>query len=102
MEPLISERSILSGVIPLAVNITLTDANTEYSFEIPSGTRKFGIKTRNAQHTVKFSFSPGTSNTEYITLDGLTWNEDMVLARAVTVYCQSPTAGCVLECIFWR
>lgn len=102
MEPLISERVLLAGIGPQVVNITLTIANTEYPLVIPSGTRKFAIKTRVAEHVVKFSFVSGESGTNYITLDNMTYNEDMVLIRDVTLYCQSATAGCVLECIIWR
>lgn len=100
-EPIISERGLLAGIGPQVLNVTLTLANTEYPLTIPSGTRKFSLKTRDANHVVKFSFEAGTSGTTYVTLDGITYNEDMVLVREVTLYCQSATAGVVLECIIW-
>lgn len=98
--PLIIERAPLAGVNPSILNVTLTDANTEYSFSIPNGTRSFAIKTRNSTQSVKLSFTEGQSGTVYLTLDGASWSEENILAD-FDIYVQSPNAGCVLEVILW-
>lgn len=98
--PLITERHQLAGVSAIILNIILTDANTEYSFSIPNYTRSFSIKTRNVSHSVKISFTEGQSDSVYVTLGDVTWSEINVLA-GLTIYTQSPNAGCVLEVILW-
>lgn len=98
--PLSTERVPLAGVSPSILNITLVEANTEYVFSIPKGTRAFALKTRISTQTVKFSFTEGQSNIAYITLNGTSWSEDNILA-GFDVYVQSPFAGCVLEILLW-
>lgn len=98
--PLIIERSNLSGVNPSILNITLTDANTEYQFSIPQGTTGFSIKTRISTHTVKVSFTAGQSGAVYFTLDGVSWSEVNIRGN-FSLYVQSPNAGCVLEAVIW-
>ena len=100
--PLVSERHNLVGIAADVVNVTLTDANTEYVFTLPSYTRRFSLKTRNSQHIVKVSFAQGMSSSVYFTLENAAWNEDTILAVDLHVYCQSPNAGCVLEIVVWR
>lgn len=99
--PSINERLLLTGVTPTIANLTLTNANTEYSYSVPAYTRQFSVKTRNPLHTVKIAFSSGQSNTNYFTLDSSSWYESMILAVNLVFYCQSPDAGCVLEIVLW-
>lgn len=101
-DPLIIERQNIVGITPEILNVTLTNANTEYSFSIPSHTRRLSLKTRDAQHSVKVAFANGQSGSVYFTLAGESWSEDTILAVDLTLYCQSPNAGCVLEVVIWR
>lgn len=100
--PLIVERQTLAGITPEILNVTLTNANTEYSFSIPSHTRKLSLKTRDPQHSVKIAFANGQSGSVYFTLSNESWSEDTILAVDLTLYCQSPNAGCILEVVIWR
>lgn len=100
--PLIIERQHLSGVSPQILNVTLTEANTEYFFEIPDGTRQYTFKTRDPNHPLKFSFEENMTNTIYMSLNTLSYSEDTVLMVGVKVYCQSPVAGCVVEVLILR
>ena len=101
--PLIIERQNIVGISAEVLNVTLTNANTEYVFALPAYTRRFSLKTRSSQHSVKISFSEGQSSSVYFSLDeSSAWNEDTILAVDLDIYCQSPNAGCVLEIVVWR
>lgn len=100
--PLIIERQVIAGTGLSILNAVLTDANTEYAVTLPSYIRQFSVKTRNAAHTVKISVSEGQSNTVYFSLGANeSWSETMVLPVNLTLYCQSPDAGCILEITVW-
>lgn len=85
---------------PEVFNLTLTDANTEYGFELSVNTKKFTFQARTAVD-VKFSFAEGTSGSEYFTLKtGAGYFDDNVHAP-ITIYFQSASAGTVVEIITW-
>lgn len=87
-------------------NLTLTDADTEYSQQFNSGLRSFTVKARQAGAAVKLALVSGSSGTNYITIPA---GSSYELSPAVTskrddvftLYFQSPVAGTILEIIGW-
>lgn len=86
---------------PTIYNVTLTDADTEYSQELPSDTKKYTVQCRTA-FDVKLAFTEGESGTTYATIKANTnYYEDGILAESLTLYVQSAQAGVVVEVIAW-
>ncbi len=85
---------------PVIKNVTCTLANTEYSQVIPTGTKKFLLKTR-AASDLKFTFVASGSGSLYATIpagSGGLWIDTSKM-RGLTVYFQTPTAGEIVEMI---
>jgi hypothetical protein len=99
--PLIIERAPLLGVTPQIFNIELTEAATEYVFEIPDGVRSLLFKTRNPSQKLQFSFEAGASNTVYMTLEHAGYCQDDILTQHQLIYFQSPTPSCIIEFLVW-
>lgn len=87
---------------PTIANVTMTNANTEYSYALPANTKKFQFKERAGASSVKYSFTSGESGTVYVTLPvGSTKYFEGSWLRGLTVYFQCPDAGKVLEIEVW-
>ena len=91
---------------PEIYNVTLADANTEYSQALPSGVRKFSLQCRDTGVDVKLAFTSGESGTNFITILGNSaYNEDFIYAPAdyiLTLYMQTEsTADPVVEIVAW-
>jgi hypothetical protein len=89
---------------PKIVNTTLASANTEYSFTLPQSTKKFTIQGQD-DNLLKISFTEGQSGTTYFSIfDGASHSEDNlnVSGGGLTIYVQSPDAGAIVECLYWR
>lgn len=88
---------------PTITNTTMTSADTEYSYELPSGTKRFSIKLRSLNALLKLSFTSGQSGTTYITLQ---YGEALpilnVKGDGLTLYFQSPTANQTAEITIWK
>jgi hypothetical protein len=81
-------------------NLTLTSANTEYSYTVPENTFKVQFKCRTS-FDVKYSYTSGESGTTYVTLpSGATYWDDNINTSS-TIYFQSATAGVVMEIQVW-
>lgn len=91
---------------PRVLNITLTSANTEYTFNVPEGTTRIQIGARGGD--VKFAWNKvGTSGSTYMTIPegAFTCSKDVVLStsgRTDSLYFQSSSAGAVVEITIWR
>jgi len=83
------------------VNITCALADTEYSYSLPSGTKKIFIKTRN-YNDVKYTFVSGESGSKYITLNSGMSDVQTGNFSNKTIYVQSPTAGAVIEILCYQ
>jgi len=86
-------------------NLTLTDANTEYSQALPEDTKWFEFQCRTAAD-VRFAFTSGLvagSVAPYITLkSGQSYDSGALYAASrPTLYCASGSAGVVVEIIAW-
>lgn len=85
---------------PFVVNVTLTEANTEYSYALNSYAKKFLLQERGTKD-IKIAFSPGESGSKYFTLKGsAVYFEDFVFGP-ITLYMQSPSAGAVAEIVVY-
>lgn len=101
------------ALTPVIYNKTLTSADTEYSQELPKGTKHFSFQCRTA-FDVRFAFEDGkvaTPTAPYATAKsgdsftspekvGFSWNTDE--AAAATIYFASAEAGVVVELVVWK
>lgn len=94
---------VIGGIeTPTIQRIPILAANTEYSFNLSSVTKKVKFKA-DGKGKIKYTFTSGQSGINYYTvmkgaeelIDGL------ALTGSLTVYFQSDTAGEVLEVISW-
>jgi hypothetical protein len=82
-------------------NVTMTDANTEYSQELPAGVVRFALKCRGA-YDMKLAFVSGESGTNYETIPANAEVEHAaVTLRGRTLYFQCVAAGQVAEITCW-
>jgi len=104
-EKRISEVVILDPLIrsaeqPYLENFTIESANKEYKFPL-GDVQKFTLKARGG--AIKVTFYEGQSNLKYILLaDGISFNEDLIKTKNLTVFFQSTIAGSVLEILVWQ
>lgn len=97
------------GRTPTIKNLTLTTQNTEYSYVLLTGTKKFNIRCRtdpddsSISDDMKLAYAENMSGIEYIAIsEGAEHFEDGInTAPGLTVYLQSPTAGVVAEIVSW-
>lgn len=83
-------------------NITLTSANTEYSFALPQGTGSFTVKSRSSA-SFQMSYTAGASGTNYFTVpSGSSYYETNVSAYGMSLYFQSANAGQIIEIVYWK
>ncbi|MBM4240565.1 MAG: hypothetical protein FJ150_02665 [Euryarchaeota archaeon] len=89
------------AITPVIYNVTLTNANTEYSQALPANTTKITIQCR-TYYDIKLAFTSGESGTKYITIKaGDTYWEDNIKGTGRTLYMQSAQAGVITEIIVW-
>lgn len=87
---------------PIIYNVTITDANTEYSQLLPTGTKKLTVKLRGTSALLKIAFENTKSGTTYITVPyGSSFNADDIDMNGITIYVQSPTAAQTCEILAW-
>ena len=84
-------------------NLTLTVANTVYSYTMPDAVTGFTIQCETS-NAVQMGYSSGTSGTEYWTIKSGTAfsNSSPIYTNADTLYFQSSTAGAVVQIEWWR
>ena len=88
---------------PTIANTAMAAANTEYSYDIPAGTKRFEIKLRALNAQLKLAFVSGESGTTYITIPyGGNYVENDVKAGPITLYFQSTVAAQVAEIKTWK
>lgn len=88
--------------VPTIYNLTLTNANTEYSQALNAFPAYITIQCRSVAD-LKVAFTSGQSGTTYITIPaGSSYTFPMQIAGVKTVYVQSPSASAVVEILEWR
>ena len=86
---------------PVVYNVTMTNANTEYSQALPANAKKFLIKCRGA-FAVKVCFTSEESGATYLTIPaGMAYYEDLIQPSSLTLYFQCATAAQVAEIVAW-
>ncbi len=94
----------IPAATPTIYNVTMTNANTEYSQALPASTKKFLIHTRVGE-AFRLAFETGKVATPTAPYFSITpsdaYSEDLVLSSAITLYFASATAGAVAEIITW-
>lgn len=83
-------------------NVTLTSANTEYSYSITNGTGSITIKSRTAAD-FKMASGSGLSGSTYFTVpSGSAYYETYISSYKNTFYFQSANAGQIVEIVYWN
>lgn len=108
--PLSAHAQIAPASIPQSpkiTNLTLTLADTEYSWIVPASVRKIRVNGRGSVAVVKMAWASGESGTNYTEIQGNTsYCQGGILlssgADTDTLYFQSETAGAVVEIEIWR
>lgn len=91
------------------INVALTDANTEYSAELPDGTLGFVVQSRNDAADVRIAFQANrvanASTGTYFTVKGdlSPYREENILSGLPrSIFLASGTAGAVVEILYWH
>lgn len=85
---------------PTVANVSMPSANTEYSYELPEGTREFWIKLRDAGYALKLAMVSGDSGTTYLTVqNGKIHKETDIKSSKIYLYFRSTQASMVAEII---
>ena len=89
---------------PTVYNLTLTNANTEYSQALPANTREFRFRCRTL-YDIRYAYVTGkvaTPTAPYLTLPvGMDYFSDYNNLSSQTLYFASSTAGVILEIECW-
>lgn len=99
----LSTVSIQGAQSPTITNTTLILAATEYTITVPALAKGFLLKTR-AGASLQLAYLAGNSATTYITVPRYCWygeTEISVGVGGLNIYVQSPTAGEVVELLYW-
>jgi hypothetical protein len=95
---------LVGAATPVIYNVTMTNADTEYSQALPASCKKFLIHTR-AGEAFRLAFVTGKVATPTAPYFSITpsdaYGEDLVLGAAVTLFFASASAGAVAEIIAW-
>ncbi len=87
---------------PSIENVSMPVANTEYSYDIPTGTRKFSVKLRDLGYELKICFVSGESDETYITLSaGKTYTENEIKGSG-TLYFMTTANNQVAEILLYK
>ena len=84
---------------PTIKNLAMTTASTEYSYELPVGTRMFRVKLRNVGYPLKMAIDEGESGTTYVTIANGQTQEEIVKGGGATLYFQTTANSQVAEII---
>lgn len=83
---------------PTIANETMTAANTEYSYEVPAGTKVLWVKLRDPGYPLQLCIVEGESNTTYVNLaQGKTFKYENIKMGSITLYCRSTAANQTAE-----
>lgn len=89
---------------PITYNVTLTNADTEYSQPLPPGTQKFTVQARTSVD-IRHAWVTGKvagPTAPYNTLkSSFNWWEDCLFLEDKSLYLASSTAGTVVEIQVW-
>ncbi len=88
---------------PTVANVAMTAANTEYSYELPAGTRSFSVKLRNPGYPLQLCVVAGESNTTYVNLaQGETYTVETLKGKGTILYFRTTAANQTCEILIFR
>lgn len=91
------------GGKPTIANVSMTSADTEYSYSLPTRAVKVLVKLRGTSASFKLSYTEGASGTTYLTIPaGGSKSIDEIKGTGLTLYFQSPSASQVMELEVWQ
>lgn len=93
---------VVSGsTSPQVARVSIVLANTEYSYALPTNTKKYTIRLLGSQQ-LKVAFQAGQSGTDYIPLpaNGIHW-EDGLSLTGISLYFQSPSSSQLAIITYW-
>lgn len=92
---------------PVIVNVPMILAATEYSFDLPLGTKQFRLKVRTAPGqtcpVLQVAYNLGESGTVFDTIPIYCFmaESEILLTTLTTIYFQSSLANQILELVYW-
>ena len=93
-----------AGSTPVIYNVTMTNANAEYSQALPSNTKRFTVHCRDGT-AFRLAFATGkvaTPTEPYLTVPGSSsYDEDNINPASLTIYIGCAIAGKVVEIVAW-
>lgn len=93
---------IRRATTPTFSNVTMTNADQEYSHELPANCMKFLIKCRGL-YDLKVCRIATESGSTYLTVPaGMSYYEDLIQTTGKTLYFQCATAAQVAEIVTWN
>jgi len=101
--PQLVETSLKLAETPTIFNVTMANANTEYSQALPATTRRFSIKNRNGT-AFRVAFATGkvaTPTEPYLTIPANSEYYEDDLRADLTLYFACASAGKTVEIIAW-
>lgn len=82
-------------------NVAMTNADTEYSFAIPDGSKGYELKSRNGG-LLKLAFASGQSGSVYVEVpSGTSYDKGQLNTLGLALYFQSPQAAEVAQIIVY-
>lgn len=86
---------------PTVATVVMTTANTEVSYNVPTGTRKIRVKLRALNALLRF-YGTESGGSDFVTIPYGDFLDIDVKAGGDTYYFQSPTASQTLEVLTWK
>lgn len=95
--------TIAGSASPVVVNLALTLADTEYTYELPAATKQFLLRVRESDASLKLAYVLGDSASTYLTVPrGCFHSQDSLTLNApLDLYFQTPSASRTLELLYW-
>ena len=88
-------RVMQDAMTPVTVNVAMVSSDTEYSYELPQGTKKFSIKLRSQTVDMKLNIGKisGQSDINYINMvfNTMYWEEGLNTDKGTKLFFQSPS-----------
>jgi hypothetical protein len=82
-------------------NIVVPNANQEYSFTFPDGTKKFYMRVRDGMAQMQITYTGGESDTKFITVNMGCNYTDIEDASNKTIYFQLDKPNKIIELLYW-
>lgn len=93
--------SIVGAANPTITNVDMLVGGTEYSYVLPTGTKKFQIRTRGGSK-LQVAYIPGDTATTYITVPRFCfYSESELSTTSLTVYFVSTENNEIAEIVSW-